>query len=77
MFAGLVVLDEIGTLLGHGDERRHVVVDQLLLERRQLAETVDLAHAVLPQGALDGGFTKRGGDIRKTKPNRNHESGKF
>lgn len=48
----LVVLDKIGALLRHGDEGRYVVVHQGLLEGRQLAESVDLADAVLAQCAL-------------------------
>lgn len=51
-FLFLVVLDKLGALLGHRDERRHVVIDQGLLERRQVAESMNLGHAVLAQRAL-------------------------
>lgn len=65
----LVVFDKVGALLGHRDERRDVLVDQRLLERCQLAESVNLGHTVLAQRALQH-IAVRCGGVRMTRGNR-------
>ena len=56
----LVALDEVRALLRLLDERRNVLVHQTLLESGQVAEPVNLSHAILAQAHrwTVGGGTK-------------------